>query len=85
MTYTRLNRVSSIIENKEYLSTECALNLGVIALYAAREHACNITEKVAKLYVDIDDDLNLKMTYYPYSVISMMIDAHLMMKTNTGG
>lgn len=75
--YKRLNRVSSIIENNEYLSAECALNLGVIALYAPREHACEITEKVAKLYVDIIDDLDFKMAYCLYSVISIMIDAYL--------
>lgn len=74
--YKRLNRVSSIIENNEYLSAECALNLGVIALYAPREHACEITEKVAKLYVDIIDDLDFKMAYCLYSVISIMIDAY---------
>ena len=72
----RLSRVSEIIENNQYLSTEQALNLGVIVLYAPRKHACEITEKVVNLYLEIVNDLDFKMEYCLYSVISIMIDAY---------
>lgn len=72
----RLSTVSEKIENKEHLSTKHKLNLGVIVLYAPREHACEITEKVVNLYVQIVDDLDFKMEYCLYSVISIMIDAY---------
>lgn len=72
----RLSSVTEIIENKKELSAENALNLGVIALYAPREYACEITEKVAKLYTKISNDLDPKMESCLYSVISLMIDAY---------
>lgn len=72
----RLNTVSKIIENNQYLSTENALNLGVILLYAPRKHAHKITEKVTNLYVKIVKDLEFKMEYCLYSVITILIDAY---------
>ena len=72
----RLSTVTEIIENNGEISTETALNLGVIVLYAPREHACEITEKVVNLYIKIADDLDFKMEYCLYSVISMMLDAY---------
>ena len=74
--YKRLSIVSEIIENNRYLNTENALNLGVIVLYSPRKHAREITERVANLYVKIIDDLDFKMGYCLYSVISIMIDAY---------
>lgn len=72
----RLNTVSKIIENKKYINNEIALNLGVILLYAPRKHACKITEKVSELYVKIVKELEFKMEYCLYSVITIMIDAY---------
>ena len=72
----RLNTVTEIINNNEYLSTENALNLGVIVLYAPRERACEITEKVVHLYLKIVKDLEYTMELTLYSVITMMIDAY---------
>ena len=72
----RLNTVEEIIENNQHLDTKSALNLGVIALYAPRKHAREITEKVAKIYTKIIDDLDFKMQNCLYLVIYMMIDAY---------
>ena len=71
----RLTRVSKLVENNQHLSTEDALNLGVILLYAPRERACEITEKVVNLYLAIHDDLDRKMEKCLYSVLSILIDA----------
>lgn len=71
----RLSTVSKIIYNNQYLSQELALNLGVIALYAPREHACEIMETVVDLYIHIVSDLDLAMEYTLYSVITILLDA----------
>ncbi|SDA52346.1 hypothetical protein [Methanobrevibacter millerae] len=71
----RLTRLSKLIENNQHLTTEDALNLGVILLYAPRECACEITEKVVNLYLAIHDDLDRKMEKCLYSVFSVLIDA----------
>ena len=71
----RLTRLSKLIENNQHLTIEDALNLGVILLYAPRERACEITEKVVNLYLDIHDDLDHEMEKCLYSVFSVLIDA----------
>ena len=71
----RLSTVSKIIYNNQYLSPEMALNLGVIGLYAPREHACEIMENVVNLYLQIVENLDLHMEYTLYSVITVLIDA----------
>lgn len=71
----RLNTVSKIIENNQHLTTEDALNLGIILLYAPRKYACEITDKVVNLYIKITKDLDSKMEHCLYSVIYTMIDA----------
>ena len=71
----RLNNVNEIIENNAYLSTENALNLGVIVLYAPRNHAGRITEEVVNLYSKVSRDLDFKVEFTLYSVITLMIDA----------
>ena len=71
----RLSTVSKIIYNNQYLSQELALNLGVIGLYAPREHACEIMETVVDLYLHIVADLDLAMEYTLYSVITILLDA----------
>jgi hypothetical protein len=71
----RLSTVSKIIYNNQYLSQELALNLGVIGLYAPREHACEIMETVVDLYIHIVADLDLAMEYTLYSVITILLDA----------
>ena len=63
----RLTRLSKLIENNQHLTIEDALNLGVILLYAPRERACEITEKVVNLYLDIHDDLDHEMEKCLYS------------------
>ena len=72
----RLKRVSRIINNNKKLSSEDALNLGVIVLYAPPNRDCEITETVVKLYLKIVKDLDFKMEYVLYSVISLMIDVY---------
>ena len=52
-----------------------ALNLGVIALYAPRDCACETMESVVNLYLKIVVNLDLQMEYTLYSVISILIDA----------
>ena len=71
----RLNNVIEILKNNNSLSTEDALNLGVIALYAPRRNACRIVETVVNIYLEIIDDLDFKMEFVLYSVIILMIDA----------
>lgn len=72
----RLSIVTEIIDNNKTLSIENALNLGVIVLYAPREDACEITEKVVGLYLKIVENLDQKMEHCLYSVIYLMIDAY---------
>ena len=71
----RLSTVSEIINNNKELTDENKLNLGIITLYAPRDHALEITETVITLYLKIIDDLELRMEYTLYSVITLMIDA----------
>lgn len=71
----RLTRLSKLIEYNQHLTTEDALNLGVILLYAPRDRACEITEKVVNLYLAVHNDLDHKMEKCLYSVFSVLIDA----------
>lgn len=71
----RLSIVNKIIYNNQYLSQEMALNLGVIALYAPRDCACETMESVVNLYLKIVVNLDLQMEYTLYSVITILIDA----------
>ena len=71
----RLSMVNRIIYNNQYLSREITLNLGVIALYAPRKKASEIMETVLNLYINIINDLDLKMEYTLYSVFRVLIDA----------
>ncbi|WP_407380277.1 coiled-coil domain-containing protein [Methanobrevibacter sp.] len=72
----RLYTVSQIINNNQHLSTENALNLGIIILYAPREEAWEITETVVNLYQKIAKNLDFKMETCLYQVITIMIDAY---------
>ena len=72
----RLITVSEIINNNKYLNEENALNLGVIALYAPRNHARQIMKTVIDLYLKSISNLDLKMEYTLYSVIRILIDAY---------
>lgn len=72
----RLNTVEAIINSNKYLTRENALDLGVIVLYAPRNRACEITEKVVNLYVKISKDLDFQLALILYSVITLMIDAY---------
>lgn len=71
----RLSTLSKIIYNNQYLSQEMALNLGIIALYALRERACEIMDTVVRLYLKIVEKLDLHMEYTLYSVITVLLDA----------
>ena len=71
----RLSTLSKIIYNNQYLSQEMALNLGIIALYAPRECACEIMDTVVRLYLKIVEKLDLHMEYTLYSVITVLLDA----------
>ena len=73
----RLNRVKEIINNNEKLGDEDALNLGVILLYAPREHAYEITETIVDLYLKVLPDLDFKMESCLYSVMIILIDAFI--------
>lgn len=72
----RLSDVSEKINNKDKLTTEDALNLGVIVLYSPRNRACEITEEVVNLYLKISNDITMDMEYVLYSVISILLDAY---------
>ena len=72
----RLSNVSKKIINEDNLTTEDALNLGVIVLYSPRNRACEITEEVVNLYLKIVNHLNMDMEYVLYSVISILLDAY---------
>ena len=72
----RLNTVSRIINTNQHLSIENALNLGIIVLYTQRDQACENTEKVVNLYLKISTNLDFKMEYILYSIITIMIDAY---------
>ena len=71
----RLSSVKEILHNNKHFTTEDALNLGIIALYAPRDHACEITEEVVNIYLEIVDDLDLDLESCLYSAITIMIDA----------
>ena len=49
--------------------------MGVIALYAPRERACEIMDTVVRLYLKIVEKLDLHMEYTLYSVITVLLDA----------
>lgn len=70
-----LNNVMKIINNKENLDTEDALNLGVILLYAPRNRSREISKTIVNLYLKIVEDLDFKMEFTLYSVISILVDA----------
>ena len=72
----RLNNVREIIKQQEDISNEDALNLGIIALFAPRNNAQNITEEVVMLYGEIADRLSQKMEFALYSVLYAMVDAY---------
>ena len=72
----RLNTVENIINSDNDLTIENALNLGIIVLYAPRNRACEITERVVGLYVKISKDLDYNLALILYSVICLMIDAY---------
>jgi len=72
----RLSMVDGIINSNKYLSKENALNLGVIVLFAPRNHACEITERVVNLYIKISRNLDFRLELALYSVIVLMIDAY---------
>ena len=72
----RLTNVKRKINSEVKLTTEDALNLGVIVLYSPRNRAHEITEEVVRLYLKIVDDLNRDMEYTLYSVISILLDAY---------
>lgn len=71
----RLSSVKEILHNNKHFTTEDALNLGIIVLYAPRDHACEITEEVVNIYLEIVDDLDLDLESCLYSAITIMIDA----------
>ena len=73
----RLNRVKEIINNNKKLSDEDALDLGIILIYAPREHAYEITYTIVDLYLKVVNDLDLKMEKCLYSVITILTDAYI--------
>lgn len=75
--YERLNRLNEIIKTNEKISTEEALNLGVIPLYAPKKHTQEITETIISHYIEIHQDLSLEMEKCLYSVITILTDAHI--------
>jgi flagellar motility protein MotE (MotC chaperone) len=72
----RLNTLKKRIDNNQCLSVKNTLNLGIVLLYAPRKHATSITKEVAELYLKIVDDLDEKMEYCLYSVITILADAY---------
>ena len=72
----RLSSVRDIISQQDYISTKDALNLGVIALFAPRHHAREITEQTVQLYDKIAGQLSKKLEYTVYSVLRAMVDAY---------
>lgn len=74
--YERLNTLKKRIDNNQCLSVKNTLNLGIVLLYAPRKHATSITKEVAELYLKIVDDLDEKMEYCLYSVITILADAY---------
>ena len=72
----RLNNVKKIIKQQENITNEDALNLGIIALFAPRNKAQEITEEVVKLYIEITHSISQKMESTLYSVLYVMVDAY---------
>ena len=72
----RLIKVKDIIDNNKKITNNAALNLGIIVLFAPRENALEITEKVIGLYNKIRDQLSKKMKNTLYQIIFAMIDAY---------
>lgn len=72
----RLNNVKKIINQQENISSEDALNLGIIVLFAPRCRAKEITEDVVGLYIAISDRISQKMESTLYSVLYAMVDAY---------
>ena len=57
----KLINVRNIINNQEEISDEDALELGIIALFAQRDKAREITKEVISLYAKISRKLSKKM------------------------
>lgn len=72
----RLSSVEDIINNQVNIGNVDALALGIIVLFAPRHAACEITEKVVKLYIRIARKLSRRMESTLCIVISTMIDAY---------
>lgn len=72
----RLIKLNQIINNNEKITDNTALNLGIIVLFAPRDRALEITEKVVELYIKIKNKLSEKMEFVLFSVLYAMIDAY---------
>ena len=72
----RLNRLKNIINyDEKHLTIKEALNLGIVAVFAQRETAREVTRQVIELYLKIDS-MPKKLEYTLYSVLYAMIDAY---------
>ena len=71
----RLNNVRKIINQQGNISSEDALNLGIIALFAPRANAQKITKEVVGLYIAIVENLPQKMESTLFCVLYAMVDA----------
>ncbi len=72
----RLSMVKNILKEQGTFSNEDALNLGIIALFAPRNIACEVTEEVVEIYAEISGQLSAKMEFTLYSVLRAMVDAY---------
>ena len=61
--------------NEEHLTVKEALNLGIVAIFAQRETAREVTRQVIELYLKIEV-IPKKLEYTLYSVLYAMIDAY---------
>ena len=72
----RLNILKNKINyNEEHLTINEALNLGIVAIFAQRETAREVTRQVIELYLKIEV-IPKKLEYTLYSVLYAMIDAY---------
>ncbi len=72
----RLNMLKNKINyNEEHLTVKEALNLGIVAIFAQRETAREVTRQVIELYLKIEV-IPKKLEYTLYSVLYAMIDAY---------
>jgi len=81
----RLNNVKKIINQQENISSEDALNLGIIALFAPRCRAKEITKDVVGLYIAISDRISQKMESHYILCCMLWLMYFLRMKMNIGG